>query len=116
VGVCIDLDVGPARQDLHSTSVWQRQSRRTTDLFPLKFEVREPEISSRQTNRIRVSVTKHIELVFYSTKRSEVSHITQITSSNLGSRIGLAVFINLPRIMIRLRDAVHDQSLIAYST
>jgi hypothetical protein len=74
--------------------------------FPLKFEVREPEISSRQTNRIRVSVTKHIELVFCSTKKSEVSHITQITSSSLGFKIVLAISINLTRIMIRLRDAL----------
>jgi hypothetical protein len=74
--------------------------------FGLKFEVREPEISSRQTNRIRVSVTKHIELVFCSTKRSEVSHTTQIASSNVGFKIDLAISINMPRIMIRLRDAV----------
>jgi hypothetical protein len=84
----------------------ERESTRTIDLFPLKFEVREPEISLRQTNRIRFSMKKHTELVFCSTKRSEVSHITQITSSNLGFKIGLAISINLPRIMIRLRDAV----------
>jgi hypothetical protein len=74
--------------------------------FPLKFEVGEPEISSRQTNRIPVSVIKHRELVFYSTKRSEVSQITQITSSNLGFKIGLAISRNLPRIMIKLCNAV----------
>jgi hypothetical protein len=33
-------------------------------------------------------------------------HITQITSSNLGFKIDLAISIHLPRIMIRLRDAV----------
>jgi hypothetical protein len=76
------------------------------DLFPLKFEVIESEISSKQRNRIRVSVAKHIELVFCSTKRSAVSHITQIRSSNLRSKSGLAISINLPIIMIRLRNAV----------
>jgi hypothetical protein len=84
----------------------QRKSTRTIDLFLLKFEVREPEISSRETNRIWISVTKHIELVFCSRRRSKVSHITQITSSNLGLQIGLAISINLPRIMSRLRGAV----------
>jgi uncharacterized lipoprotein YbaY len=78
---------------------------RMIDPFPLKFEVRESKISSRQTNIIRVSVTKHIKLVFCSTKRSEVSHMTQITSGNLRLKVGLAISINLPRIMIKLRDA-----------
>jgi hypothetical protein len=63
-------------------------------------------MSSGETNRIRVFVTKHIELVFCSRKRSEISHMTQITSSNLAFKIGLAISINLLRIMIRLRDAV----------
>jgi hypothetical protein len=79
---------------------------RTIDRFLLKFEVKEPERSSRETNRVRISVTKHIELVFSSRKRSELFHITQITSSNLGFKIGLTISINLPRIMIRLRDTV----------
>jgi hypothetical protein len=78
----------------------------TINLFLLKFEVRQPEISPRQINIIRISVTKHIELVFCSRKRSAVPYTTQITSSNLGFKIGLAISINLSRIMLRLRDAV----------
>jgi hypothetical protein len=74
-------------------------------LFLLKFQVRKTEISSRGTNRIRVSVTKQTELVFCSTKRSEISHITWITSGNLGCNIGLTISINPPTIMIRLRNA-----------
>jgi hypothetical protein len=62
--------------------------------------------SRRSTWTVRVRIMQGDPLDIFTQKRSEVSHVTQITSSNLGFKIGLTISRNLPRIMIRLRDAV----------